>query len=177
MCWWVPPKACRICAYVYIHINMCIYIYYNYISSMNNNVVEDDGAEATFPMAGFFGGQPNEFDLGVVHDSYLGSKERSEFWDLCNFFSYLPIWKWGSSFFTHLWPQVQVDWGIVPRLPKWMHIWCISFRTFQVCPLFPCTAQFFAARKDLWVKLGCVISAVEKIQNHICASCGTIIAI
>ena len=22
---------------------------------MNNNVVEDDGAEATFPMAGFFG--------------------------------------------------------------------------------------------------------------------------
>ena len=30
---------------------------------MNNNVVEDDGAEATFPMAGFFGGQPNEFDL------------------------------------------------------------------------------------------------------------------
>ena len=144
---------------------------------MNNNVVEDDGAEATFPMAGFFWGQPNEFDLGVVHDSYLGSKERSEFWDLCNFFSYLPIWKWGSSFFTHLWPQVQVDWGIVPRLPKWMHIWCISFRTFQVCPLFPCTAQFFAARKDLWVKLGCVISAVEKIQNHICASCGTIIAI
>ena len=79
MCWWVPPKACRICAYVYIHINMCIYIYYNYISSMNNNVVEDDGAEATFPMAGFFWGQPNEFDLGVVHDSYLGSKERSEF--------------------------------------------------------------------------------------------------
>lgn len=46
---------------------------------MNNNVVEDDGAEATFPMAGFFWGQPNEFDLGVVHDSYLGSKERSEF--------------------------------------------------------------------------------------------------
>ena len=49
---------------------------------MNNHVVGDDGAEVTFPMAVFLG-QPNEFDLGVVHDSYLGSKERSEFWDLC----------------------------------------------------------------------------------------------
>ena len=46
--------------------------------AMNNHVVGDDGAEVTFPMAVFLG-QPNEFDLGVVHDSYLGSKERSEF--------------------------------------------------------------------------------------------------